>query len=40
MKTKLTSIFALAIMMASCSNQELIDSDFQQPTSHGDRHLG
>lgn len=32
MKTKLTSIFALAIMMASCSNQELIDSDFQQPS--------
>ena len=33
MKTKLSSIFALAIMVASCSNQELIDSDFQQPTS-------
>ena len=33
MKTKLISIFALAIMMASCSNQELIDSDFQQPAS-------
>ena len=31
MKTKLLSIFALAIMMASCSNEELIDSDFQQP---------
>ncbi len=31
MKTKLISIFALAIMMASCSNQELVDSDFQQP---------
>ena len=31
MKTKLLSIFALAIMMASCSNQELIDSDFQHP---------
>lgn len=31
MTTKLMSIFALAIMMASCSNQELIDSDFQQP---------
>lgn len=31
MKTKLISIFALAIMVASCSNQELIDSDFQQP---------
>ena len=33
MKTKLSPIFALAIMVASCSNQELIDSDFQQPTS-------
>ncbi len=31
MKTKLTSIFALAIMMVSCSNREIIDSDFQQP---------
>ena len=31
MKTKLISIFALAIMMASCSNQELSDSYLQQP---------
>lgn len=30
MKIKVISILALAIMMASCSNQELIDSDFQQ----------
>jgi len=33
MKTKLTSIFALAIMVASCSNQELSDSGPQQPVS-------
>lgn len=31
MKKKLISIFALAIMMASCSNQEQIDSDFPKP---------
>ena len=30
MKIKVISILALAIMMASCSNEELIDSDFQQ----------
>lgn len=30
MKTKLISIFALAIIMASCSNQELSDSEPQQ----------
>ena len=30
MKIKVISILALAIMMASCSNQELLDSDFQQ----------
>ena len=31
MKNKVISIFALAIMMASCSNQELIDSDSPKP---------
>ena len=33
MKKKLISIFALAIMMASCSNQELLDSDSLQSAS-------
>lgn len=33
MKIKLISIFALAIMMASCSNQELLDSDSLQSVS-------